>query len=81
MDNREKLARLAEMGQDWDNDTPRKYDFMREEWHDCQGRDPQRMADDTDALIWFGKWAGIGMMLVIAVYIAVAIVAAIVGRV
>lgn len=34
MDNREKLARLAEMGQEWDNDTPRKYDFMREEWRD-----------------------------------------------
>ena len=45
---------------------------LPEDWHDYQGRNPQRLDEDADALIWFGKWAWRLIVVVAVVALAVA---------
>ena len=69
----DRIARLihldpSETGSGFDAPTA----DLREEWHDYQGRDPQRMDEDVDALIWFGKWAWRLVVVVAVVALALA---------
>ena len=47
-------------------------DELCEEYHDYQGRDVDRLADDIDAMIWFGKWAWRLIVVVAVVALALA---------
>ena len=47
-------------------------DELCEEYHDYQGREVGRLTDDTDAMIWFGKWAWRLIVVVAVVALALA---------